>query len=373
MKRTWNAAVRAIDPRDYQLEQVLVEYDGPQVATFRGPEGLCLGVAADEDEHLIRWICSQITNTEYRALLDGAVSIRDALLKPQVYVLDVHSDGRVVSEWQFEGPALDESVIPDRDAKLPKAVRQALASSPLQTPEIRIDSVRTQKIGFASLADLLSSVQRLWLAIAHVREQRPLGNKGRWSPALTEKSMLSLSGAAAGSLILQVEPADPSTFETVAETFECLTQASDSAEGLARELNPLGPRVQGRYAELLSHLAKHGLQMLSRRPGGGSAFLASHFATRILSSLPKESTKEPHTISTEGYFIAFNTRNQTYEFYDMIGDETYHGSVHPEVFLDNLSVGVGSGTFHRVEIEVVNCMTTTPKNSRICTLRSIEK
>ncbi|UQA55249.1 hypothetical protein [Polyangium aurulentum] len=118
------------NPPPFELDQVLVEYDGPQIVTLRGVDGLHLGIASDEDDAYVRWIYAPLTETELRALLDGTGALRDVMHKPWVYVVDVDHDGVPVHAWQYPGEQLRDDDLPARGALLPKAVRNELGAKP---------------------------------------------------------------------------------------------------------------------------------------------------------------------------------------------------------------------------------------------------
>lgn len=370
MKLSWDLPAQGLVPRVYEIERVLIEYDGPQVVTLNGPDGLYLGVASDEDTSSIRWIYAPISHTEFKALTEGASSILDSLLKPEVAIVDVGQDGRAMHEWTADSMKLDRAALPKRGALLPKTARTEYAAPAPEKPELRLDAVHARKVGFKVLSDVLSSYQRLWTSIAQARSPRVM-NRGRWKQDLSERAELALVGAGAGSLVLNIEPADPAIYVEIAQTFEGLTKAGDDTSALASQLSQLGQRVKSRYAELLEKLGKYDLQLLSRR-NGGSAFLAAHSAPRILAAMPQEVAGEPKELIASGYFVAFNTRNQTFEFYDVGEEESYNGTVHPEVLARNQAILVGQGSSYNIKIEVVTYILQTHQVAQSYTLRQIE-
>ncbi|HSN98041.1 MAG TPA: hypothetical protein VLS89_07070 [Candidatus Nanopelagicales bacterium] len=131
MMGEWNLPKQAelAEILDLRLEQVLVEYDGPQIVTARGPRGLYFGLAADEDDLAVRWIYAPITGTELRALAAGAICTRDAISKPQVHVIDVDHHGKPLRAWACDAAQIGDENLPDPGALLPRATRDALMAA----------------------------------------------------------------------------------------------------------------------------------------------------------------------------------------------------------------------------------------------------
>lgn len=384
MRETWHLPDQPLSsPPRFSTQQVLVEYGGPQIVTavladanalMPGSCGLYLGVASDEEDELVRWVLGPITQTEYKALIDGTETLRDALLKPQVYVLDVDvdDDWEPRRAWICDGNQLGDDHLPRRGALLPTASRQELAHAlpaEADVPEWRIDgpSVGAVGVGFRALSDVLDVFQRLWNAFA--QSLSPDGPKasGRPKAEVVERTALRLASAGAGSLVLQVNPVDMDMYQQVAEHFEALVRASADPAALAEELARLGPRVQGRYNELLANLARHDLQVWARRPGR-AAFLSASIASRVLRDWPQEMKSESSRTEAIGHFIGFDMDPGSFTFYDELRDKTYSGSVHAEA---NKSVTVGTDVRYVVLLDVTMQTTAMERFRQTYTLRAI--
>lgn len=340
----------------FDTTDVLAEYDGPQIVLARGPGGRFLGVAADEDDDAVRWIYAPVTMTELRALALGALATRNAILKPVVFIVDMDRRQKPARVWQSESYTIGEENLPDPGARLPAASREYLRAKlemSSSRPELRFErpSVRTSAIPFRALSETLSAHQRFWTAISYAVRFGPPKGRGRLEADLGERATLSLAAATEGSLVLAVEPTDEGLFQEASLAFEELVAAGDDTEQLTRALERLGPRVQGRYAELLLHAERHDLQILAQRPGGAT-FIGPAFATRIRFALPQATPSEPRTVPAVGSFVAFDTDGSTFEFFDEASDTTYKGSVHPDVLAQHTSVAVGPGTTYAVFVEV---------------------
>jgi hypothetical protein len=385
MRATWNLPELSLPslPR-CRVQDVLVEYDGPQIVTavvqeshFLEPHPLYLGVASDDGEGgaLVRWILAPITDTELEALIDGAVTLRDLMLKAEVYVLDVavEYDWEPRRGWVCDGHRLEDEHLPARGALLATASRREFLQKRMtlpQGPELRIDGARVGEmgVGFRALSKVFDVFQRLWNAFAE--SMSPGGPKasGRPRAELAEKAALGVAAAAPGSLVLQISPADIATYQEVAERFEMLVGASGEPTALASAFGRLGPRVQGRYIELLATLARHDLQMLARRPGG-AAFLSATMSSRVLQEWQQGQRTQSSQIDAIGHFTAFDIEHGSFTFYDEHTDETYSGSVAPDA---QKSVTVGEEVRYVVALDVtITLRARTERASESYALRSI--
>jgi len=385
MRETWNLPAHTLPSLPlFRVEDVLVEYQGPQIVTavVQGrdasePYPLYLGVASDDvdDGALVRWILAPITPTELEALIRGAVTLRDLMLKPQVYVLDleVQHDWMPRRGWLCDGNQLENDHLPARGALLATATRREFMKDRMmlpESPELRIDGagVGVMAVGFRELSDVLDVFQRLWNAFAE--SMSPGGPKasGRPRAELADKAALRLAGAGTGSLVLQLSPADMAMYQEVAERFETLVRASDDPIALADALDRLGPRVQGRYLALLATLARHDLQILARRPGG-AAFLSAGMSSRVLQERQQGQQTESSQMDALGCFIAFDIDHDSFTFYDELRDETYSGAVHPEA---PRSATVGEEARYVVALDVTILQRAgTERASQMYALRAI--
>ena len=354
MRGIWKLSEQGMVPHTIEVVNVLVEYNGPQIVLARDHEGLKLGVAADDEEEsgFVRWIYAPLTNTEFKALLSGASTIRDALLKPVVYVIDFDVGDRPLCAWKYAREDLDEIVLPRRGALLPKATRAELVTAASERPELCLERLGSngQGVTFRSLSELLGVFQRLWNSLAQAVSLESPKERGRLHADLSERAALTLTGATAGSLNLEITPSDYVIFNQISQQFEELVKAGDDPQVLSALLESLGPRVQARYVELLRDIEKHDLQLLARRRDG-SAFLASHTAPRVITALTQSKVGEAKTIPAVGYFLAFDSSRGSFEFNETLSGETYKGHVDPNVVASHDKVVVGSGAIYRIAIE----------------------
>ncbi len=316
-------------------------------------------------------------NTEFRALIQGAETLRNALLKPEVYILDVGLEYEWVprNAWLFDGNKLHETFLPTVGALLPTLSRQEfsqeLAGLPVE-PNLRIDGPGVGALGleFRVLSDILDVFQRLWNAIGQALSPSGPKASGRPTPDLAERTALRLAAAGSGSLVLRVGPADMVMYQDVAERFEELVRTSSNGHSLAETLGRLGSRVQGRYSELLTKLAKHNLQMLAERPGG-AVFLSASTSSRVLQELPQSVTSESRRLDIFGHFVGFDYDRATFTFYDEHKDETYSGTVPSEVGEAYPSVVVGIEVRYAVNLDLLMQTAGADRPKQTYTLRSI--
>jgi len=380
MRDTWKLPAQEELLLPDALERVLVEYDGPQIATFTSYEGLLLGVASDDDGGAVRWLAAPITGTELKALALGVVALRDLLVKPTMYVFDRAHEGGISHLWRCVDYHFADLDLPEVGAKLPEAARDHLRSELgledfVDSPALWLDSpqLASKGVGFRALSELLSVLQRLWNAIADTFGRDGPRTKGAWSQELVEHAALNLASAGAGSLLLRLNPADGALFDQVAARFEELAAAGDDQAALLRVMQRLGPRAGARYGELLDKLHTHDMQLLSRR-SDGCAFISATMAPRVLDALPTgEAAEALGTMPAVGYFVALDTRAGTFQFYDVSAEETYAGAIAPDVLATNDEVAVGSGATYAITLDVYGHATVKRTLTHSYALRQIEE
>lgn len=108
-----------------KIELVLIEYDGPQLVIIRDAEKQrYVGLSADSEGALERWIHVPITDMELEGLCTGGVTMRNVLAKPRVEIAD-YNRGRLAN---LSGAKLDRvpsGVLPLAGAYLPERIGEA--------------------------------------------------------------------------------------------------------------------------------------------------------------------------------------------------------------------------------------------------------
>jgi len=116
-------------------EVVLVEFDGPQIVCVWGPGGgRRLSVACDEDADAVRWVEAELSPSQWNALFEGKLALRDALQQPRGWVVDEARMAEAVRAWEVSPVDLDPALLPEPGALLPTEVRQRFVAGPTVAP-----------------------------------------------------------------------------------------------------------------------------------------------------------------------------------------------------------------------------------------------
>src|SRR5438093_11908717 len=75
-------------------KEVLLEYDGPAIVRLEDGANQFIGVAVDgdDDDEIIRWVQTQVSALELKALRQGAEPLRQAFVKDRLAVVDYGSN-----------------------------------------------------------------------------------------------------------------------------------------------------------------------------------------------------------------------------------------------------------------------------------------
>ncbi len=337
------------------VEAVLAEYNGPQILLIRRDGHSMLGIAADEEQGVVRWIFAPVTSVERRALALGALPTREVFITGQpVTVLDVTEDLCVAREWTgIDGSTLGEN-LPDAGALLPEHAQRFLREA-FPSPEVAELSLATLEsgepaargVGFRLLGEVLSVVQRFANAFAQATLQEP-GDRGRQTADVIRRASLSFESAAPGSLQIGVSPEDRALFQRILGYLrEAIEASSDGALASVADRN--GPRVRARLQELLDLVRRNRVQLLAR-DGASSFFLNSGMAERIAGSLTPRVIEATHTRPAFGSFVAYDSGALTFEFLSDSDDVVYKGTVARGVAERNAAIAVGPGATYIVII-----------------------
>ena len=107
--------------------QVLNSYDGPRIFTLRGAEGaLHLACWSDDDDKLSRFLVVPVSPTGVAELEAGSLSVRQALARPPLWVVDLSHDGPVIAAWLVDTDSVPEDARPQPGVTL---------QSPLTLPQ----------------------------------------------------------------------------------------------------------------------------------------------------------------------------------------------------------------------------------------------
>ncbi|MBA2662666.1 MAG: hypothetical protein H0U74_10255 [Bradymonadaceae bacterium] len=141
MRATWNLPDQTtLLASGRTMTQVLVEYDGPQIAIFSDSSGEFLGLVADQDDRAQRWLQARLSSTEKQALLLGAETLYRALMKDELWVVDIDLVNGGECAWVVNSESLDEQNLPRPKALLPRLVREHFCGEEsLASPELKLD------------------------------------------------------------------------------------------------------------------------------------------------------------------------------------------------------------------------------------------
>ncbi|QCO66972.1 hypothetical protein E5843_02815 [Luteimonas yindakuii] len=364
MNRQWPALGQQSFGQGFNLRaiEVLAEYNGPQIVLAELDGAHHLGVAADADDSLTRWVFAPVTPLELRALAGGVQRTRESFLKPEVLVIDYDHDDSPVRGWTVNGEDLEDRALPKAHAFLPTGSRQILArlfpSSTKQEIAFEQRSRSSPGIPFKALSQAIDVFQRLWITLAASGE---MAARGRYANSIQSQATLSFVEAYAGSLRIHVEPRDRGLFEEVSEEFSQLVAVEGDALRMSEALRRTGPRVLSRYKELLSILQRHELEIMTSGPlTDRPVFLGPERASRILGALLEARHVEEYVVNAEGYFLTYSSVEARFEFSDEESERRFKGDVDDDVRRSNRTITVGEQARYAVIVEVTR--TLRPSN-----------
>lgn len=340
-----------------ELESILAEYNGPQIAIFRFLSGRYLGVAADEEKEIVRWLLAPLSSVELQALAVAAMPTRELFVKDErIIVVDADDRFTVTRIWtDVDGATLGDN-LPEAEALLPRETRHFLRAKlglP-DAPELSICSTVDSKsgLGFRALSEVLGVFQRF--ANAYAQATLPdARDKGRHSTETSRRAALSFVSARSGSLRIDIGPQDSGLFRNILSFLKASISAAHSSETLDAILIPVGPRVRARYAELLEVVRTNHVQVLTRDTEA-SAFISPPIARRVSKNLvSREVVEARHTRPVFGSFVAYDSGGLTFEFESSTGDAIYSGLVLESVANRYSAISVGPGASYIVMITTV--------------------
>lgn len=351
---------------------VLLEFNGPQLVLVDGGDGVYLSVASDESERTTRWLRSRLSPLEQKALLSGATTVREAIIKSEIWVVDTDRAGEVIMEAAVAPDALSEDDLPTADSVLPDETLQAHRSD-MPAPAVFLDgpAVSDHAIGFRALADILQQIQRLWNAIGQTLLGRSTA-KGPVPQDIVHRTELMLGNLVPGSVGLRLRPVDEQLFTDIAQQYARLILASGDQVQLGAVLRELKARVRATYADYLNTLQKHRVEVLTRWERQG-IFISSTMAARIEPALESVDAGQEERFEARGYFIGFNQRGADFEFMDPDSDEHYKGRVSPEVLRSPVLIVIGPSKRYVVGISIITAHSVGGSPRNFITLESVQE
>lgn len=353
MRATWRLPEPERARRHWQLIEVLLAFNGPQLTLVRADDGDYLSVASDESARATRWLRARVSPLERRALLQGGVTVRELLWKPALWVVDTNRAGETIQEFVVQAHQLHEDELPEPDSFLPPEAQDEVGRATASAPVFFLDnpSLQTHAITFRVLADVMQQIQRLWTAMG----QMLLGRSTATGPVaqdIVQRTELLLGDLIEGSVGLRVQPADADLFSLIGEKYAGLVAAGADPEALSRALSPLGARVRATYADYLATLQKHRMEVLACWDRS-SILMTPAVAARIEPSLDRLGKANEERFEVTGYFTGFNQRDADFELVDPESDERYRGRVSPNVLRSDVVIVIGPSRTYRVGVSIV--------------------
>lgn len=370
MRPSWRLPDRLMPSHKWRDIDVLLEFNGPQLVLVQSGDGLYLSVASDESARTTRWLRTRISPLELKALFSGATTIRESILKPQIWVVDTNRADEVIMETMVTPDMLSDDDLPTVDSVLPDETRDAHQVD-LPTPAIFLDGpgVQYHAIGFRTLADILHQIQRLWNAIGQTLLGRSTA-KGPVPQDIVYRTELMLGDLVPGSVGLRLRPVDEALFTDIANQYSRLVSASGDHEQLGAILRELKSRVRATYADYLDALQRHKVEILARWDRHG-IFISPTMAARIEPALDFVDTGQEERFEVQGHFIGFNQRDADFEFADLDSGERYKGRVAPKVLRSSVLIVIGPSRRYVAEISIITSHSVEGSPRHFVTLESV--
>ena len=118
----WTVAGTPVDLDQFlpfKPSEILYEFDGPRIFTFTNKdEELFLAYQCDEDESGLRFVIVPFSTELKARLVNGEVSVREALNQPRLWLMDVANEWKPSSAWRAKLSTLPEDALPETGVML---------------------------------------------------------------------------------------------------------------------------------------------------------------------------------------------------------------------------------------------------------------
>jgi hypothetical protein len=305
-----------------------------------------IAVALDGENGVTRWIYAPLTPLEYRALVFGGTSIRDAVLKDRVFIEDSRSVGDAPERiWQISGADVPADVLPSPELFLPyimaaevaAEVQRSVSPPASSETEIQIDGAAVLDggmISFEDLSNFAGRVQRLWHAIAGAFYEDNMSPPQKPAGQGFTPSTLLLAGTGKGSWVAKVRPTEERMFDILLSKYKGIIEtANDNA--LDAELRH-GAELYDALDSYMAFVSDRKLEILAKSPKHASFVgptKAAHFVKYFDARRPPRRTRPQKreqvvgaTFRMEGYFLGYMRNAKEFEFVGR-DDVTYDGEV----------------------------------------------
>lgn len=212
----------------FEPVRILNDYDGPKLFTFWDADGaLCLACWSDESPERIRFLVVPVTDADIIELTTGVVTVREALQKPRLWILDIDND------WSLLGAWLVDPVSVPKDAQPQPGVMLHRSLEPLLSLRAIGDRIRSGEIPGSVIKGIVEGAQKALKCLAEYETDRG-DRRGRPSRALQQLYDLPAQRLRAASFEVQFRSPinDPDLFAglqsaEVSEELDVLTRIGD--------------------------------------------------------------------------------------------------------------------------------------------------
>jgi hypothetical protein len=310
VKHTWTFGQQVVPTiiAGRSVNEVLIDYDGPQLTVLRKGDDLFLAICIDEDDIASRWIQSPISRLEYDALMRGALPVRNALLKPEMILVD-NLGPRESRVWELDPANVPSKVLPKSGAILPEYVRasfqQKLRPEISATFRLGGKGMLADRIPFAGLGQTAERLQELFSVLGKTQ--------GAGAPTLNAMGLMP------GSLEIQVGVDNTAAFVRVADIYRELIDVSYNERQLVEFLAEK-PRIRKKYSSYLKALDDHKIDVLAEWHDG-IAFIGCEGARRAWKALEPPAEESKITpLHLVGYLEGYAGKRRFFQFFEL-GDE----------------------------------------------------
>jgi hypothetical protein len=344
--------------RERQIERVLLQYDGPQLVVLSDGRQKYLGYVADELDNGIRWLHVPVSNLELKALHRGKLTLREALEKAEINIVDVSHAGETSDVWIAPPLVVPLDCLPEPGLLLPAFARDRSAEDQPDRLAFECEGagVGNGVITFECLGAFTSALQRLWFVLAK-RSGVDIDRTAEFNAAT-----LAFAAGHAGSFAIEVARLDNESFDVIATQYKDLIHASyEDPSGLDARVtrSPELSYAWGQYAEALE---THRIDVLANW-STDAVFLGNDRAKRVAKSYGRRTRRDPRAvvgppqiarINVDGYFDGLMHRRHRFDFVDPSRDEDYSGDIDRAIAeeLQTMDITLGRHVFYRASIEI---------------------
>ena len=364
------------------VEEVYFQHDGPRFFAVRserwGMRLLALCVDEDELDQSVTYIYLALSQARFQQVRSGRISLRQAF--------DLAQSGdvwQVTADYLSDPPenhveqlaAVPEEWLPDADAFLdlptatapdfrPEELGQEARESQRSLMAVELDpaEANTTELRLRVLGRVATSLQDTLDAMAQ-EEQGERTVSGAIKAEITSEVQMSVYGLRAASFVLLLGiDREGKLFERadlVSGTLGrlvTLVESASSADTLLPQLQEYGPRVRGRFRQLLqnaveagSGLAVHAAPLTTEQQ---AATLNREQVRSALTTIADVSPDVREILLPRVALTALNTHRHTFEVWDSVQGSRYSGVLSPEAREQVDGSRVGTTSFYSVKIEV---------------------